>query len=171
MVGGRDYFDEAHKGNINMTTAPLQPGSSFKPFVYALAIDQEVIGSKTPIYDLKTTFPGSYTPKNFDGKFMGKMNVSTALNYSRNIPAIKMYFLAGGEEKILSFMEKLGNTSIKKYRDDYSVSSGTNYTYGASMALGTVMISPLDLAQAYSVFANLGYKKELVPVIKVLDSK
>lgn len=171
MVGGRDYFDEENKGNVNMATAPLQPGSSFKPFVYALAIDQEVIGSKTPVYDLKTTFPGNYTPKNFDGSFMGKMNISTALNYSRNIPAIKMYFLAGGEEKVLEFMEKMGNTSIREFRDQYSQSSGTKYTYGASMALGTVMISPLDLAHAYSVFANLGYKKELVPVIKVLDAK
>lgn len=77
-----------------MVTSALQPGSSFKPFVYSLAIDSEVIGSKTPIYDVKTTFPGNYTPKNFDGKFMGKMNISTALNNSRNIPAIKMYFLA-----------------------------------------------------------------------------
>jgi len=72
----------------------LQPGSSFKPFVYSIAIDSEIIGSKTPIYDLKMTFPGNYTPANFDGKFMGKMNVSTALNYSRNIPAVKMFFLA-----------------------------------------------------------------------------
>ena len=70
MVGGRDYFDEEHKGNVNMVTSPLQPGSSFKPFVYALAIDQEVVGSKTPVYDVKTTFPGSYSPKNFDGKFL-----------------------------------------------------------------------------------------------------
>lgn len=66
MVGGRDYFDEEHKGNVNMVTSPLQPGSSFKPFVYALAIDQEVVGSKTPVYDVKTTFPGNYSPKNFD---------------------------------------------------------------------------------------------------------
>jgi membrane carboxypeptidase/penicillin-binding protein PbpC len=53
-----------------MATSALQPGSSFKPFVYSLAIDQEIIGTKTPIYDVPTTFPGSYTPKNFDGKFM-----------------------------------------------------------------------------------------------------
>jgi len=53
-----------------MITSLIQPGSSFKPFVYALAIDKEVVGSKTPIYDVETTFPGGYTPKNFDGKFM-----------------------------------------------------------------------------------------------------
>ncbi len=171
MVWGRDYFDEEHKWNINMTTSLLQPGSSFKPFVYALAIDQGEIGTKTPIYDLKTTFPWDYTPKNYDGKFMGKMTVSTALNYSRNIPAVKMFFLAGGEEKIITFMEKLGIDGIRKFRDEYSASSGTNYTYWASMALWTAMMTPLEMAQAYSVFANLWIRRELVPVIKILDSK
>jgi len=90
-----------------MVTSALQPGSSFKAFVYGLAIDQEIIGTKTPIYDVPTTFPGNYTPKNYDGNFMGKMTVSAALNYSRNIPAVKMYYLAGGEENILQWMEKL----------------------------------------------------------------
>lgn len=72
-----------------------------------MAIDKEIIGTKTPIYDLKTTFPGSYTPANFDGDFMGKMNVSTALNHSRNVPAVKMFYLAGGENAIINWMEKL----------------------------------------------------------------
>lgn len=53
-----------------MLTSEIQPGSSFKSFVYSLAIDKEVIGNKTPIYDVKTTFPGSYSPKNFDGTYM-----------------------------------------------------------------------------------------------------
>jgi len=52
------------------------------------------IGTKTPIYDVETEFP-NYTPSNFDGKFMGEMNISTALNNSRNIPAIKMLYMAG----------------------------------------------------------------------------
>jgi len=72
-----------------------------------MAIDKEIIGTKTPVYDVKTTFPGSYIPSNFDGKFMGKMDISQALNYSRNIPAVKMFFLAGGETEIIKWMEKL----------------------------------------------------------------
>ena len=58
MVGGRDYFDEENKGNVNIITSNLQPGSTFKPFVYSMAIDKEIIGTKTPIYDVKTSFPG-----------------------------------------------------------------------------------------------------------------
>ncbi len=171
MVGGRDYFDEEHQWNVNMVTSALQPGSSFKAFVYGLAIDQEIIGTKTPIYDVPTTFPGNYTPKNYDGNFMGKMTVSAALNYSRNIPAVKMYYLAGGEENILQWMEKLWVNSIREYRDNVSETTGTTYTYWASMSLGTVMITPLELAQSLSVFANLWKKKELVPVIQILDSQ
>ncbi|MDD3144543.1 MAG: transglycosylase domain-containing protein [Candidatus Gracilibacteria bacterium] len=160
MVGGVDYFDTENKGNVNIITSKLQPGSSFKPFVYALGMFNKEIGSKTPIYDVETTFPGNYSPKNFDGKFMGKMNISTALNYSRNIPAIKMYYMAGGEANIVNFMQKLGVTSLN-----------SNGNYGAPLALGTGEMTPLELASAYTVFANLGDKVEVSPILKIVDSK
>ncbi|NDK07677.1 hypothetical protein EOM39_00350 [Candidatus Gracilibacteria bacterium] len=160
MVGGRDYFDEENGGNVNMITSHLQPGSSFKPFVYAQAIDHNSIGSKTPIFDLQTNFPGGYTPSNFDGGFKGLMNVSTALNNSRNIPAVKMVYLGGGEEKVVSLVRKLGLESVK-----------TDGRYGSSIGLGTVEVTPLEMAKAYSVMANLGEKKEITPILKILDSK
>jgi len=52
-----------------MLNSKRQPGSSFKPFVYALAIDKNPFGPHTPIYDIPTTFPGNYEPKNFNGRF------------------------------------------------------------------------------------------------------
>jgi membrane carboxypeptidase/penicillin-binding protein PbpC len=52
-----------------MITSKRQPGSSFKPFVYSLAIDKNPIGPQTPIYDLKMTFPGNYQPNNYNGQF------------------------------------------------------------------------------------------------------
>jgi len=67
-------------------------------------------------------------------------------------------------------MERLGVESIREYKTDYFENYGKEYSYGASMALGTVMMTPLELARAYSVYANMGYRKELVPVIKILDS-
>jgi penicillin-binding protein 1A len=161
MVWGRDYFDTNNKGNINATTIPMQNGSSFKPFVYALAIDTKPIGSKTPIYDVKTSFPWyKGYPKNFDGKFMGKMNLTTALDYSRNIPALKMFYVAGWEKNIITLMKKLWVTSLKE-----------DERYGATLAIGTGEISVLELAWAYSVFANLWYKKEVTPIKKIIDSK
>lgn len=93
MVGGPDYFDEKNGGNVNMVTARRQPGSSFKPIVYALAISKEAVSPETPIYDVETKF-GKWDPDNYDRKFMGKMKVRTALDYSRNIPAVKMFSVA-----------------------------------------------------------------------------
>jgi len=171
MVWGKDYFDEESKWNINMTTAELQPGSTFKPFVYSMAIDNEIVGTKTPIYDVKTTFPWWYTPQNFDGRFRGKMTVSEALNESRNIPAVKMFFLAGWEEKIINWMEKLWVETIRRFKDEYNANNESVYSYGSSMALGTAMMTPLELARAYSVYANMWYRKEIVPIIKIFDSK
>lgn len=161
MVWWRDYFDTENKGNINAATVPMQNGSSFKPFVYALAIDTKPVGSKTPIYDVKTSFPWyEGYPKNFDGKFMGKMNLTTALDYSRNIPALKMFYVAWGEKNIINLMKKLWVTSLKE-----------DERYGATLALWTGEISVLELAGAYSVFANLWYKKEVSPIMKIIDSK
>lgn len=161
MVGWRDYFDLENKGNVNMTTSPVQPGSSFKPFVYALWIDTQEIGTKTPIYDVKTEFPGyEIAPKNFDGSFMWKMDISTALNHSRNIPALKMFYIAWWEVKIVNFLETLWITGLRH-----------DNTYGSTIALGTAEIAPLELATGYSVFANLGYKKEISPILKIVDSK
>ncbi|MFA5917708.1 MAG: penicillin-binding protein [Candidatus Gracilibacteria bacterium] len=160
MVGGKDYFDIDNGGNVNMITSRLQPGSSFKPIVYAQAIDTNTIGSKTPIFDLQTNFPGGYTPSDFDGKFNGLMNVSTALDNSRNIPAIKMVYLGGGEKKVVELAKKLGFYNIAE-----------DGRYGASIGLGTVEVTPLEMAEAYTVFANLGEKKEINPIVKILDSK
>lgn len=159
FVGGRDYFKEG-KGNVDILTSKLQPGSSFKPIVYALAIDSKQIGSRSPIYDVKTFFPGYGYPKDFDGKFMGRMDITTALDNSRNIPAIKMYYLAGGEKKIVSFAWSLWITGLRE-----------DGTYGAPMALWTPEITPVDMAKAYTVFANLGYKKDISPILKIVDSK
>lgn len=160
MVGGRDYFDIENKWNVNIITSYLQPWSSFKPFVYALAMDRKQIGTKTPIYDIQTNF-WNYTPKNFDGKFYGKMNVSTALNNSRNIPAIKMFFYAGQEKPIKEMMKSFWVLWLNE----------KEWYYGPPMALGTVELRPIDLAWAYSVFANLGLKKEVTPILKIIDGK
>lgn len=171
MVWWRDYFDEENKWNVNIITSDLQPWSTFKPFVYSIAIDKEIIWTKTPIYDVKTNFPGWYVPNNFDGNFSGKMTISEALNNSRNIPAVKMFFLAGGESEIIKWMVNLWVESMGTFKQEYFNTYGKEYNYWAAMSLGTALMTPLELAQAYSVYANMWYKKDLVPVIKILDSK
>ena len=171
MVGWRDYFNEEIQWNVNMINSQLQPWSSFKSFVYALAIDKEVIGSKTPIYDVETVFPWNYSPKNFDGTYMWKMNITTALNYSRNIPAIKAYYLAWGENAILDFMESLWTSSLKDFKQEYLETHGREYDYGAPLSLWTWLMTPLELAQAYSTFWSLWVRHEVSPILKIEDSQ
>ncbi len=172
MVGWRDYFDLENGWNNNMTTSRLQPGSTFKPFAYALAIANNPIGSKTPVYDLKTVFPGWYTPSNFDWRFEWKMNISTALNNSRNIPAIKMFYMAGWEEKIISFMEKLWVKTLRDFKQEYKENHNwKEYSYSAPMALWTWLMTPLELAWAYSTFANMWINKWINPIIRIEDRK
>lgn len=159
MVGGVDYFNSKEDGNVNIITSKRQPGSSFKPLVYTLAISKNPIGPDTPIFDLRTKF-GEWEPNNYDEKFLGKMSVKKALDYSRNIPAIKMFYLAGGEASVVEFAENLGITSLN-----------TKGEYGVPLAIGTGELKPIELLQAYSVFANSGYKKEINPILKITDKK
>ncbi|MFK7779617.1 MAG: transglycosylase domain-containing protein [Candidatus Gracilibacteria bacterium] len=170
MVGGVDYFDEGNLGYNNMIFARLQPGSTFKPFIYMLAMIKKGFTKDTIFTDAKFTFPGDYTPKNSDGKYLGKMTLSKALNYSRNIPAVKLYYAAGEEDEIIKFLEPFGLTSLLDFKEEFKEQYGYNYVYSAPMALGTVQITPFELAKAYSVFANSGIKNEIISILKIIDS-
>ncbi len=157
MAGSAEFFGEYAEeidGQVNMITSYRAPGSVFKPFVYALAFLNQYTPA-TVIYDVSTSW-GSYSPKNFDGRFNGPMTIRTALGQSRNIPAIKAYFLAGQQEQIIPFVHKFGLTSIKEGGD-----------YGPPLALGSAEVTPLDLATAYGVFANGGYKVEPTAILKI----
>ncbi|MDD3120250.1 MAG: transglycosylase domain-containing protein [Candidatus Gracilibacteria bacterium] len=159
LVGGVDYFNEDKGAQVNIITSKRQPGSSFKPIEYALAISKYPISPESPIYDLKTKF-GGWTPDNYDQKFLGKLTVAKALDYSRNIPAAKMFVVAGGEENVVDFANNLGIDSLEQGK-----------SYGVPLAIGAGEVKPIEMAQAYSTFANYGYKKEITPVLKIEDRK
>ena len=158
MVGWPDYFDEENWGNNNMITAKRQPGSSFKPIVYALAISKNPIGPETPIYDVDTKF-WKWEPENYDQQFEGKMMVKTALDHSRNIPAIKMYYLAWEEKEIVNFGNSIGINSLKQ-----------NMDYWAPLSIGTAELKPIELMQWYSVFANQWKLQPITSILKIEDS-
>lgn len=159
MVGSPDYYDTEEQGQVNMITSLRQPGSSFKPIVYSLAMTKDAIGPDTPIYDVNTKF-GAWDPDNYDQKFLGKMKIKTALDYSRNIPAIKMFKVAGGEEEVVRHARNLGINSLRN-----------DGKYGMPLSIGTGEVRPLELAQAYSVFAQGGWRREPDPIIKIVDKK
>ena len=171
MVGSRDYFNEEIDGSYNSVTANRQPGSSFKPFVYATAL-LKGFTPQTIIFDLPTQFSTScsasdnynaaypcYAPGNFDDKFRGPMTFTTALAQSINIPAVKTLYLAGIDETIAT-AARMGISTL-----------GNAKEYGLSLALGAGEVKLLELTSAFGVFGNDGVRVPPVAVLKVTDMK
>lgn len=156
MVGSADYFDEEIDGQVNMITSYRQPGSSFKPFVYSLALLNQYTAA-TVFYDVLTHF-GADTPKNFSGTFSGPVSMRQALGNSLNIPAAKAYFLAGEEQAIVPYVNKFG------------LSYDEEHSYGYPLALGAGEVTPLEFAEAYTAFANGGSKVEPVAILKIMTA-
>jgi 1A family penicillin-binding protein len=148
MVGSKNYFDFDHDGQVNVILRPRQPGSSIKPFTYALALQQ----GKSPasmILDAPVAFQSAgsptYSPKNYDGKYHGLVSLRESLGSSYNIPAVKTLNEVG-INNFIDFAEKLGITTWQ----DRS-------RFGLSLTLGGGEVRMIDLAQAYSAFPNGGY--------------
>lgn len=162
MVGSRDYFEnEATDGNVNITLQPLQPGSSIKPINYAVGLLKGYTAA-TPFIDQPICFPNqggaSYCPRNYDGKFLGVVQMRDALGNSRNIPAVEMLKL-NGVDAMIATASAMG---ISTFKDPSR--------YGLSLTLGGGEVTMLDMATAYGVFANQGYRVDLHPILEITDN-
>lgn len=157
MIWWKDYYGEESGAEVNMITSSRQPWSTFKPLEYALAISKFPIWPETPIYDVKTSF-WWWTPNNYDLSFKWNMTLKTALWNSRNIPAAKIFQMVWWEKEVVNFVNTLWINSISHWKD-----------YWVPMSLWTAEVTPLEMAQAYSVFANLWYKKDITPILKIYD--
>ena len=164
MVGSRDYFDTKIQGNFNITTANRQPGSAFKPIVYAEAFNKGY-RPETVVFDVSTEFSTTcssggncYNPVNYDGKFNGPMSFRNALAQSVNIPAVKAFYLAGLEDS-LSLAKRMGLETLTNIKQ-----------YGLTLVLGGGEVRPIDMASAYSVFANEGFKHRTTGILRVEDN-
>lgn len=162
MVGSRDYNDKNIDGNVNVALSYRQPGSSFKPIVYAQAFYNQ-IGPGSVVFDTETRL-GNKNPKNFDGKFWGPMSVRKALGQSRNIPAIKAYFLAGGEKAIIELAQRMGITFSE-------LQSDPNHTYSYTLAIGSGAVRLFDMVSAFGVFATNGVRHEPTAILKVQNNR
>lgn len=166
MVGSRDYFDEEIDGNFNISLALRQPGSAFKPFVYATAFKKGYTPD-TVLFDLKTQFStscsptdlfdkdGCYSPDNYDNIFRGPMSLRNALAQSVNIPSVKTLYLAGITNSIRTSQD-MGISTLE----------GSD-RYGLTLVLGGGEVTLLDLTGAYGVFANDGIRNETVGILKI----
>ena len=148
-----------------MVQAPRQPGSSFKPFVYAAAF-QKGYGPATVLHDVPTKF-GADEPQNFDGDFWGIMTARKALGASRNIPAIKAFFLAGGEDPILELASRMGATTPLTRKQELQIERN-GFDYGWPLALGAGETPLLEMTLGYSTFASGG---EWKPVSSIKSIK
>ena len=170
MVGSRDFFDTAIDGQYNATLALRQPGSAMKPFIYSLALMRGYTRD-TAIFDVPTQFstacaPSSvgnntapcYAPSDYDNTFRGPMTFETALAQSINIPAIKVLYLVGIQNAI-NLAESFGLTTL-----------GDASRYGLTVVLGGGEVRLLDLAGAYSVFANDGVRNPPTGLLEVADA-
>lgn len=156
---GNSRKDGQIKDFNNITTSPKQVGSTMKPLVYSAGFAKALPSPGSFIFDVPIKKAGDKFRNNFDGKFMGPISIRTALAQSRNIPALKMYSIAGGQEEIISYIEKMGIESVDP-----------NYDYGDSLALGSASIPMIELVQAYSVFPNNGKFVDINPILKVETS-
>jgi len=164
-VGNTDYNDDEYAGKVDMAQAPRQPGSSFKPFVYGAAFEKGY-SPATILYDVPTQI-GTDTPSNFDGQFWGLMDVRRALAGSRNIPAIKAFFLAGGEDGVLDFASRLGATSPVDQKEKF----GGSFEYGWPLALGAGETPLTQMVNAYATYADGGVYKPLVAIQRIKDRR
>ncbi len=154
MVGSHDFFDKASAGQVNGTLALRSPGSTLKPFIYALAIDKGLITPQTLLFDVPVDYAG-YTPINYDEKFTGYITAREALARSLNVPAVNLYAEMGNNH-LYGFLKQAGISTLSNQEE-----------YGLSLVLGGCGINLLELTNLYAGLANMG---EFAPYKLIVDS-
>jgi penicillin-binding protein 1B len=160
LLGGRDYG----QSQLNRVLAHRQPGSAFKPFVYAAALEgdvdgvQPVLTPETTVVDEPTTFDfdgKEYTPNNYGEKFHGTVTLRDALTYSLNVATVKVAELVG-YTRVMDMARQLGLSSTIQATP--------------SMALGAYEMTPLEVAAGYTILANGGVRAEPMFIQGVVNS-
>jgi penicillin-binding protein 1A len=158
MVGGFDF--NRNKFN-HVTQAWRQPGSSFKPFIYSSSLEKglspaTVINDAPISFDAGQTGGQAWEPKNYDGKYEGPMTMRKGLTKSKNMVSIRI-------------LNKVGAKYGQEYATRFGFDADKNPPY-LTLALGAGAVTPLQMAGAYAVFANGGYKVNPYLISKVTDN-
>ena len=148
VIGSADHRNDAIAGQVNGTLAKRSPGSTLKPFIYALALDQGLLHPKTVLKDAPTSF-GPFSPENFDNRFAGPIAAQDALIRSRNVPAVAV---AAKLRKpgLYDFMKLAGVSRLQNEQH-----------YGLALVLGGGEVTMEELASMYAVLANGGKSQSL----------
>jgi penicillin-binding protein 1A len=159
LVGGFDF--QKNKFN-HVTQAWRQPGSSFKPFIYSAALEKgftpaTVVNDAPLFFDAGVTGGQPWEPKNYDGKFEGPMPLRTALAKSKNMVSIRI-------------LQAVGAQTAQEWITHFGFEAEKHPAY-LTMALGAGSVTPMQMATAYSVFANGGYRINPWLITKVTDQR
>jgi penicillin-binding protein 1C len=148
QVGSADFFNATIEGQVDGTRSPRSPGSTLKPFVYALALDQGLIHPLSILADAPRSF-GDYNPENFDRDFLGPIRACDALARSRNLPAVGL-------------ASQLANPTLYEFLRGAGVSlPRSEPLYGLALPLGGAEIKMEDLVRLYAALANNGELRPL----------
>ena len=159
MVGGFSFG----KSKFNhVTQAWRQPGSSFKPFIYSAALEKgftpgTVVNDAPLFFSAEETGSQPWEPKNYDGKFEGPMPLHTALAKSKNMVSIRV-------------LKATGPAFAQEWLENFGFDRDKHPAY-LTMALGAGSVTPLQMATAYSVFANGGFRLPPMLIQRVTDNK
>lgn len=158
-IGGKDYFAEDFDGQVDVLQRSRQPGSAFKPFVFAAAFEKGYYPA-TSLFDVETDFGNDYKPQNYDGEFTGPVSARKALNASLNIPAIKMAQLAGGDKEIIAYSQKTGVQFTQP-----------EVNHGVAIGVGSAEVKPISLIGGYQSFVNEGPSFAPQYILEIQDSE
>jgi penicillin-binding protein 1C len=149
LAGNLDFWDSTSGGQIVGFDEPRSPGSTLKPFLYALAIDQGLTGPEMRVADVPATF-GTYAPRNYDGEYSGLVTMEDALSRSLNLPFISLLQKVG-VERFLAVLGHMGAASLNTEPGHY----------GLSAIVGGVELKPLEIAALYTTLAEGGEYRPL----------
>jgi penicillin-binding protein 1C len=156
LVGSVDWGNNVF-GKVNMATSSRQPGSSFKPFVYATGIQNRQITGATIFSDTLQNF-GGYKPKDYDQRYRGDVTMRRALSNSLNIPAIEAMQKVG-IDNVIQNAKAAGLTTLDK----------TAAEYGLPLALGSGQAKLIEMTNAYAAFANQGNHNTVQLVLNIVN--
>jgi penicillin-binding protein 1C len=162
MVGSKDFFDDRHDGQVNGAVALRQPGSTLKPFTYGLALERGMTAAEI-LEDRDYYFQtpgGSYSPRNYDNRFHGKVRLRQALACSYNVPAVRLLDSFGTD----LLYQRL------KLMDFESLDKSPNH-YGVGLTLGNGEVTLLELTRAYSALARGGIYIEDRSILQCFDTQ
>jgi penicillin-binding protein 1C len=144
LIGSIDFFDAKHSGQVNGALAARSPGSTLKPFAYALALDKGLISPKMYLEDLPVYYSG-YSPENYDDTYRAVVSAADALRLSLNVPAVNVTARVG----LKGFFGLLRKGGLSTIKGDY-------YDYGLPLVLGSCEVRLLELTNLYRALANGG---------------